>query len=248
MPAQQIQKGTIYVDYPGANSRITAENLNDHVDNAVLLSGAISAQNAGVPQDGDYVLAERTGSLFKYTLSAIKDLFATYFPLRSGSSMSGELTLVNNTPSAANVAASKGYVDSAVATAAARVPTGTIVMWGGTSAPSGWLECRGQSTAGNPALAAIYGSAIPDLRGEFVRGWDNGRLVDPGRGIRTSQGQSIQSHTHTVASGGQQNNTTGSRYTGNADGINNLASQTTGSAGSTETRPRNFSLMFIIKT
>lgn len=250
MSIQQIQKGTIYVNYPGSNSQVTAQNLNDHVDNAVLLSGAISAQNAGVPQDGDYILAERTGSLFKYTLSAVQALLATYFPLRSGSSMTGELTLSNSNPSGANVAASKGYVDSVATITAARVPAGTIVMWGGSTPPSGWLECNGQSTASAPNLVPIYGTNVPDLRGEFVRGWDGspGRGVDPGRGIRTYQGQSIQPHTHTVASGGQQNNTTGSRYTGNADGINNLGSQTTGSAGSTETRPRNFSLMFIIKT
>lgn len=248
MSIQQIQKGTTYANYPASNSQVTAENLNDHVDNAVLLSGAISAQNAGVPQDGDYILAERTGSLFKYTLSAVQALLATYFPLRSGSSMTGELTLSNNNPSGANVAASKGYVDSVATITAARVPAGTIVMWGGSTPPSGWLECNGQPTSSYPNLIAIYGSTVPDLRGEFVRGWDNGKLVDPGRGIRTSQGQSIQPHTHTVASGGQQSNNQNQRYADNPGNINNLGSQTTGSAGSTETRPRNFSLMFIIKT
>jgi microcystin-dependent protein len=245
MSAQQIQKGTTYSNYPSSNSQVTAQNLNDHVDNAILLGGAISSQTQSAPQDSDYILSERGGSLFKYTISAIKSLFESYFPLRSGSSMTGELLLSSNTPSVANAAASKAYVD---AQAAAATLPGAIVMWGGSTAPSGWLECDGQSTSGYPNLIAIYGSAVPDLRGEFVRGWDHGKGIDQGRGIKTYQGQSIQPHTHTVASGGQQNNTTGNRYTGNADGINNLASQTTGSAGSIETRPRNFALMYIVKT
>ena len=65
MPAQQIQKGTTYVNYPTVgNSQVTADNLNDHVDNAVLLPGAISAQTTGTPEEGDYIMAERAGGLF----------------------------------------------------------------------------------------------------------------------------------------------------------------------------------------
>ena len=50
------------------------------------------------------------------------------------------------------------------------VPTGTIVMYGSSSAPSGWLLCDGQSTSGYAALAAIVGSTVPDLRDRFIVG------------------------------------------------------------------------------
>ena len=244
MPGQQIQKGTTYVNYgtPGV-SQVTAENLNDHVDNAVLLSGAISGQTETTAQIGDYVMSERGGSLFKYALSSIRDLFATYFPLRSGATMTGELTLSSSTPSGNSVAASKGYVDTAIT---ADTLSGAIVMWGGPAAPSGWLECNGQSTTGYPNLISIYGATLPDLRGEFVRGWDHGRDVDAGRAILSTQEQDIQPHTHSYTTYGRLTDrvslndiTQFWRLTGTAQ---------TGSTGGTETRPRNVALMYIVKT
>jgi microcystin-dependent protein len=244
MPGQQIQKGTTYVNYPtSGTNQVTAENLNDHVDNAILLPGAISAQLESVPEDVDYVLAERGGSLFKYALSSIKDLFASYFPLRSGAIMTGELTLSSSTPSAAAVAASKGYVDASIA--ASTLP-GAIVMWGGSSAPTGWLECNGQSTAGYASLTAIYGTNLPDLRGEFIRGWDHGRGVDLGRVILSAQAQDIQPHTHSYTI---TNVVTGSNQGGEYSGAEpSTQGSQTGSVGTTETRPRNVALMFIVKT
>jgi hypothetical protein len=251
MPAQQIQKGTTYADFPAANSQVTAGNLNDHVDQAVLLPGAISAQNSSTPQVGDFVIAERTGSLFKYTLESIRTLFSAVFVQLTGGTMTGPLILNNSSPATSATAASKGYVDTK--TAAATLP-GAIVMWGGSTPPSGWLECKGQSTAGYANLIAIYGTNLPDLRGEFIRGWDNGKGVDPGRGIRTSQGQDIQPHTHTPPSGYQYVTTPfsgdgtidGSYHLG--DGERNASEVPSAVNVGTETRPRNVALMFIVKT
>jgi hypothetical protein len=248
MPGLQIKKGTTYVDYPApGTNQVTAANLNAHVDNAELLPGAISAQNESSPQGNDYILAARGAALFKYTINSIRDLLSTYFPLRSGSSMTGELILSSSVPSAANVAASKGYVDSAAATAAAAVATlpGAIVMWGGATIPTGWLECNGQ--AAPSSLQSIYGATLPDLRGEFVRGWSNGRPeVDVGRVLGSSQAASIESHRHDMFNqrGGSPNG--GGPYTQGAE----VAGSTdkTGFYGGTETRPRNVALMFIVKT
>lgn len=251
MPAQQIQKGTTYADFPAANSQVTADNLNDHVDQAVLLPGAISAQNSSTPQVGDFVIAERTGSLFKYTLESIRTLFSAVFVQLTGGTMTGPLILNNSTPATSATAASKGYVDSRVDS---RVPSGTIVMWGGGVPPSGWLECNGQSTTGSAALIAIYGTNVPDLRGEFVRGWDHGKGVDPGRNVRSLQGQDIQPHTHTPPSGYQYVTTPftgdgsidGSQFTG--EGERNASEVPSAVNVGTETRPRNVALMFIVKT
>ena len=242
MPAQQIQKGTTYADFPAANSQVTAQNLNNHVDDAVLLPGAISAQAESTPQIGDFVIAERAGLLFKYTLQSIRTLFSAVFVQLTGGTMTGPLILNNSTPATSNTAASRGYVDTK---AAAAVPSGTIAMWGTTSPPSGWIQCGGQSTAGYPNLQSIFGTNVPDLRGEFIRGWDGipARGVDPGRGIRSFQGQDIQPHSHTYggvqAQGYDQGNII---YATDGDIAN------TGSTGGTETRPRNIALMFIVKT
>ena len=242
MPAQ-IQKGTTYADFPAANSQVTANNLNNHVDNAVLLSGAISEQATGIPEEADYILAERAGALFKYTIESVKTLLSSIFVPLAGGTMTGPLLLNTSNPSTSATAASKGYVDATVAATA--IP-GTIVMWGTSTAPAGWLECNGQSTAGFASLTALFGTNLPDLRGEFVRGWSNNRTtVDYPRDILSAQAQDIQPHTHSYTAP----TVTSSSVRGPASGsLPGTQSATTGSTGTTETRPRNVALMFIVKT
>ncbi|MCT8349071.1 phage tail protein, partial [Photorhabdus temperata] len=58
--------------------------------------------------------------------------------------------------------------------------------WPTAIPPDGWLQCNGAAFDKSqfPELAKVYpGSNLPDLRGEFIRGWDNGRGVDPSRSL-----------------------------------------------------------------
>ncbi len=82
------------------------------------------------------------------------------------------------------------------------VPTGTIFCFAIATVPAGYLECNGQSTSGHPALAALIGSNVPDLRGEFVRGWANTRAVDQNRQIGSTQGDENKSHNHSISLSG----------------------------------------------
>lgn len=82
------------------------------------------------------------------------------------------------------------------------VPTGTIFCFAIATVPAGYLECNGQSTSGHAALAALIGSNVPDLRGEFVRGWANTRAVDQNRQIGSSQGEENKSHNHSISVSG----------------------------------------------
>jgi hypothetical protein len=242
MPAQQIQKGTTYANYPSVNSQVTANNLNNHVDDAILLPGAISAQTSSTPLADDYVIAERIGSLYKYTLQSIRTLFNSFFMQLSGATaMTGPLILNNSNPATATTAASKGYVDSKVASIVG-VPTGTIIMWGSLNFPDGWLICNGQSTAPYPALQVYYPSNLPDLRGEFVRGLDQGRDVDPGRGMLSFQAQDIQPHSHLYGGLQAQGYAGGNQILATGGTVAN-----TSITGNTETRPRNIALLFLIK-
>ena len=78
----------------------------------------------------------------------------------------------------------------------ALVPVGTIAMYGGASAPTGWLLCDGTSTTGYPTLAGIVGSTTPDLRGRFALG-DNTTLTLLGTGGSTTIGtNNLPSHSH----------------------------------------------------
>lgn len=67
-----------------------------------------------------------------------------------------------------------------------------------SAVPSGCLAFNGQSfnKSTYPILAQKYPSGVlPDLRGEFIRGWDNGRGVDAGRGLLSVQGDAIRNIT-----------------------------------------------------
>ncbi|HBI2633238.1 TPA: tail fiber protein, partial [Escherichia coli] len=58
------------------------------------------------------------------------------------------------------------------------LPVGVPVPWPSATPPTGWLKCNGApfSAEEYPKLAKAYPKLkLPDLRGEFIRGWDDGR-------------------------------------------------------------------------
>lgn len=140
---------------------------------------------------------------------------------------------------------------------AAAVPAGAVAHFARSAAPSGWLECDGAlvSRSAYPALFAAIGTtygpgdgsttfALPDARGEFLRGWDHGRGVDAGRVLGSPQTDELRSHTHPI-----QTSTTDAGADGFvADATSpNVHSAATGATGGGETRPRNLALMVCIK-
>ena len=97
----------------------------------------------------------------------------------------------------------KQYVD------ASSLPAGSLIYYAGSVAPAGYLEANGawlSRTTYAELFAAIGiisnagdGSTtfgLPDLRGEFIRGWDNGRGIDAPRLIGSKQEQSVAAHKH----------------------------------------------------
>lgn len=95
----------------------------------------------------------------------------------------------------------------------AKVPAGAVLYFARNTAPAGWLKCNGAaiSRSAYSALFAAIGTTfgagdgvttfnLPDLRGEFIRAWDDGRGLDNGRVFGSVQGSMIQEHTHTGSS------------------------------------------------
>lgn len=69
-------------------------------------------------------------------------------------------------------------------------PAGIPVPWPTSTPPAGWMACNGQAFNRSlyPMLARAYPSGyLPDLRGVFIRGWDNGRGLDRYRGLLSYQ-------------------------------------------------------------
>ena len=91
------------------------------------------------------------------------------------------------------------------------VPSGAVFCIAVATVPSDYLECNGAAVSRTTysALFAVIGTAygagngsstfnVPDLRGEFVRGFDNGKGTDSGRSIATSQGEATKAHNHSA--------------------------------------------------
>ncbi|EHK0932220.1 phage tail protein [Escherichia coli] len=81
------------------------------------------------------------------------------------------------------------------------LPVGVPVPWPSATPPTGWLKCNGAAFSAEeyPELAKAYPTnKLPDLRGEFIRGWDDGRGIDPGRILLASQGHAMQNVTGSI--------------------------------------------------
>ncbi|MEE9647907.1 phage tail protein [Enterobacter soli] len=130
------------------------------------------------------------------------------------------------------------------------LPVGTPIPWV-SYAPTGWLNCNGAafSAALYPKLALAYPNlTLPDLRGEFIRGWDAGRGVDSGRALLSAQGFLVESHTHNLNYRALLPEVEGATYFGGVTSATKvgLTSQMS-SYGGTETRPRNVAFNYIVR-
>ena len=144
--------------------------------------------------------------------------------------------------------------------------------------PTGWLECDGTAisrttyaglfakigtTFGNGDGATTFN--IPDLRGEFLRGWDNGKGTDTGRTFGSSQTDEFKQHSHNASSStaGDHSHTISTSGSGGGGGVgdastgSSLSTSTAGAHNHTitvddagtadETRPTNVAMLFCIK-
>ena len=212
---------------------------------------------------------------------AITDNAVTMAKLNSGA-LPTDITvasanLVDGTIATADIA-DQAITQAKINNAVIFTPIGTVIWYAGSTAPTGYLKCNGDTiangsgttqsiTADFSALYAIVGANLPDLRGEFIRGFDDGKGTDSGRSIRSTQSDDFKEHTHTasVTDPGHAH-TFDSHNDDNADGNtlndrSNLqntrtmtsSSETTGisvsnaNTGGTATRPRNIALLACIK-
>ncbi len=97
---------------------------------------------------------------------------------------------------------------------AGMIPSGAVMYFAGQTAPTGWLKANGAAVSRTnyaalfAAIGTTYGTGdgrttfnLPDLRGEFVRGWDDGRGIDSGRALGSAQGDAIRNITGKIDSG-----------------------------------------------
>ncbi|EJL4130063.1 TPA: phage tail protein [Escherichia coli] len=150
------------------------------------------------------------------------------------------------------------------------LPVGAPVPWPSETPPTGWLKCNGApfSAEEYPKLAKAYpANKLPDLRGEFIRGWDDGRGIDAGRVLLSIQTGMLEKHRHiVVANDGydtkdewelatifKKTYTQGRGLDATNTGGSLIPSPTLhsrgsiGNTGGNETRPRNIAFNFIVR-
>jgi len=163
-----------------------------------------------------------------------------------------------------------------VATLKSFMPAGAIVAYGGVTAPTGWLLCNGAAvnrttyadlftiigeTAGEGDNSTTFN--VPDLRGRFIRGWDNTAGRDPDSGTRTAlntggnvgdtifslQDEALKAHDHDANRGSELTTPSGNGYArSTATGLDaGVLIESTGTTMGNETRPKNVYANYIIK-
>lgn len=138
------------------------------------------------------------------------------------------------------------------------VAAGAVMFFARSTAPSGWLKANGAAISRTvyaalfAAIGTTYGAGdgsttftLPDLRGEFLRGFDDGRGVDSGRGFGSAQAHQFQTHAH--SSGAVSSVYPVFQGESGAYALpTNTGNPISGTHG-TETRPRNVAMLACIK-
>ena len=192
-----------------------------------------------------------------------------------------------NLDSDAKIATSKAVkitYDKAVAaenSAAQSAPSGMIAYFARNAAPAGWLKANGAAVSRTTyaalfaAIGTTFGTGddsttfnLPDLRGEFLRGWDDGRGVDVGRAFGSHQSDAFQGHARNLKRSQSDARMHGLNYYQNVGTNNNQDSPAPAAINNgdtwlthdylphlsygtprvaAETRPRNIALLACIK-
>ena len=161
-------------------------------------------------------------------------------------------------------------------------PIGMIAPFAMSSVPDEWLACNGATynSTSNPEFADLYAAIgtiwggsgassfkVPDLRGEFLRGWDAGKGVDSGRSLASRQSDAFKSHGHNIHGGygdkygkpipdwfggsgsawGLLETTYNPPPDGQGAGNTGIYDKYISKVGDNETRPRNVAVFYCIK-
>ncbi|MBA8532293.1 phage tail protein [Escherichia coli] len=260
-----------------------------------LANGKYTAKNATTTQKGLVQLSSATNSTSETLAATPKAVKAAYDLANGRQPANAILTALAGLATAADKLPYFTGVDRAALTALTSVgrailskpstqgvldylglgegsalPVGVPVPWPSATPPTGWLKCNGAAfdKVKYPHLATAYPSGkLPDLRGEFIRGWDDGRGIDAGRALLSIQTGMLEKHRHiVVANDGYDSKEewelatifrrayTQGRGLDAADAGGTLIPSPTlhtrgsiGNTGGSETRPRNIAFNYIVR-
>ena len=158
----------------------------------------VDSNGLTIQAQGDIRLADSDSSHYVALQAASTVSSSLTFTLPSADGSSGQMLQTNGS----------GVLSF---TSVQGVPSGAVFCIAVATVPSDYLECNGAAVSRTTysALFAVIGTAygagngsstfnLPDLRGEFIRGFDNGKGTDSGRSIATSQAELTKAHGHSA--------------------------------------------------
>ncbi len=237
----------------------------------VANNGAIWLSNSGVARS----IISADGSNSYYSAEGARSIVlkangTTLFTINTTNATATIPIVLPADPTTALQASTKQYVDTVM-------PSGMIMPFAGTSAPTSWLACNGAAISRSTyatlynAIGTTWGTGdgsttfnVPDLRGVFLRGTGTngtyGTAVGPSVGTYAADTylnhtHTDSGHTHTIAQSNSSlvwNTTSTSGSFVNASGSTTTSTGTaniqTSTTGGTETKPKNYGVLYIIKT
>lgn len=272
----RAQDGTTASAFAGGSKfelRVVAAGLNEKLakdggtaTNITINSGTITGITDLAVADGGTGSSTASGARTNLGLGTISTQNANSVAI-TGGSVTGitDLAVADGGTGASTAAAARTNLSvpsvadmtSAITIA---MPPAVVLPFARNTAPTGWLKCNGAAVSRTTyadlfaAIGTTFGVGdgsttfnVPDLRGEFVRGWDDGRGVDSGRGFGSTQADELKSHTHNLKV--LYRTIDGNNSEGDQTVMTSQAAQSgyITNTGGTETRPRNVALLYCIK-
>ena len=227
----------------------TANNLlkiRNSANNGWLTLGDLTdASNLG--------LATKASPTFSGTVTSAGDLILTgtgSLQLPSGTTAQRPTPATGDIRFNTSLTQFEGYNGSGWGEIANGVPAGSVFTFATSTPPSGYLECNGAAVSRSTyaslfaSISTTWGTGdgsstfnLPDLRGQFIRGWDNSAGVDSGRSFASSQTDQNKLHNHSITDSGHfhqafrsgnhgerrfDSNLTSSNFAGSGSGAGNL--------------------------
>lgn len=267
----KIGTGAVTEAKIGTGAVTSAKIANDTIVNADINTSAAIASTK--------LAFAPTGNIAATTVqAAIEELDTEKAPLASptftGTPAAPTATVGVNTTQIATTA----FVSTAVNSIQV-VPAGAVDYFAMSSAPTGYLKANGAAISRTTyaalfaAIGTTFGAGdgttfnLPDLRGEFLRTWDDGRGVDSSRSFASAQSFAMQEVTggittsadgnagyftgssgaFTISAGGNRIVAAGGASSASYNRFFNFSLAQGGAQTATETRPRNIALLACIK-
>jgi len=274
---EQAITGVLYISMTSGNVTLTSTNgvVNQSRNAVIVATGTQTVTNSiTIPNTSKTYLVNNTSS------------FQVNIQVSGGSAYTCPTGTISTVYCDGLGVAAGSSVSTSVAPSVQYVPSGAVFWYAASTAPTGYLYCNGAAVSRSvyAALFAVVGTTygvgdgsttfnLPELRGEFIRGYNNqpSTGLDAGRVFASTQTDIIKNHTHpastSVSDSGHQHQyavitaSSGSSFAGGGQGLGtaltdtgyaNVSASTTISnntgGSATETRPVNMALLPCIKT